>query len=321
MNHSQARTIIIGAFTQVIGREPTRPEAQCVQAIGALETQYGAGWRGAGVGSRNWGAIQCGASWPGDRFLYSDTHPNDDGTSTTYRAHFRKYPTDEDGAADLVRVVYCNKGRDQRVLVPAMLGDTLGFSRGLYQTGYYEGFGPTVESRVRNHHNAVRKCLLAAAREIGEPWPDGSPLSQVTLRRGSIGPAVREWQRLMGLVADGVFGPITETATIKWQQEHGAKPDGVVGPATWETARRIADVDEEPTQPDPQLVRRIPTTLRRGSTGPVVREWQYLLGIVADGVFGPITEIATRAWQSRHAIKADGIVGPLTWEAAAIADA
>jgi N-acetylmuramoyl-L-alanine amidase len=40
---------------------------------------------------------------------------------------------------------------------------------------------------------------------------------------------------------------------------------------------------------------------------------QSLLGIGADGIFGPVTEGAVRKFQKEVGIQADGIVGPKTW--------
>lgn len=58
-------------------------------------------------------------------------------------------------------------------------------------------------------------------------------------------------------------------------------------------------------------------TLRRGDTGPAVRELQTLLGrhghaVAVDGDFGPQTEAAVRAFQAAHGLAVDGIVGPAT---------
>jgi N-acetylmuramoyl-L-alanine amidase len=54
--------------------------------------------------------------------------------------------------------------------------------------------------------------------------------------------------------------------------------------------------------------------LSRGSKfGNEVRYLQGLLGIKADGVFGPGTERAVTEFQKRSGIAADGIVGPQTW--------
>lgn len=54
------------------------------------------------------------------------------------------------------------------------------------------------------------------------------------------------------------------------------------------------------------------TTLRKGSSGPYVVTLQTLLGVSADGAFGPMTEAAVKAWQASHGLVADGIVGPAT---------
>jgi len=56
-------------------------------------------------------------------------------------------------------------------------------------------------------------------------------------------------------------------------------------------------------------------TLRKGDRGSEVEELQALLGITADGVFGPDTEAHTRGFQREAGLDADGVVGPKTWGA------
>lgn len=60
-------------------------------------------------------------------------------------------------------------------------------------------------------------------------------------------------------------------------------------------------------------------TLRRGSSGEVVRQLQvalhglgYDVGAV-DGEFGAKTEAAVRTFQGDKEIDVDGVVGPITW--------
>ena len=53
--------------------------------------------------------------------------------------------------------------------------------------------------------------------------------------------------------------------------------------------------------------------LKTGSKGDDVKKLQGILGLTADGVFGPATAKAVTAWQSAHGLTADGIVGPATW--------
>lgn len=61
--------------------------------------------------------------------------------------------------------------------------------------------------------------------------------------------------------------------------------------------------------------------LRRGDSGPAVERWQKILGVAADGQFGPATEAATKAFQARSGLHADGVVGRATWAAGLAAPA
>lgn len=55
--------------------------------------------------------------------------------------------------------------------------------------------------------------------------------------------------------------------------------------------------------------------IRIHDRGSDVAEVQTILGIDADGRFGPKTLLAVEAFQSAHGLTADGIVGPKTWAA------
>jgi peptidoglycan hydrolase-like protein with peptidoglycan-binding domain len=155
-------------------------------------------------------------------------------------------------------------------------------------------------------------------------------LGKRILKLGTRGPAVRSWQGQLvsdgagAIVPDGMFGAITKTATIAWQKMRGLPADGIVGPAT------LRAIGTKPANPipvalppsviDPDKWR----TMRRGTAGKDVAEWQMILTrdgfgpIPPDGKFGPLTEEASRQWQTAHGLTSDGIVGPAT--RAAIAD-
>lgn len=60
---------------------------------------------------------------------------------------------------------------------------------------------------------------------------------------------------------------------------------------------------------------KMPRTLRRGDTGEDVKKLQRLLGVTADGIFGPATEAHVRRLQQTKRLAADGVVGPQTWAA------
>lgn len=55
------------------------------------------------------------------------------------------------------------------------------------------------------------------------------------------------------------------------------------------------------------------TTLKRGSKGEEVKTLQRKLNLIADGIFGPITEEAVKAFQKVNGLTVDGIAGPKTW--------
>jgi hypothetical protein len=200
-SHAEARELIRRAFRAQLGREPTVLEAELAAAVGWLETHYGAAWKDPGQGSCNWGAIQhkypvCktarrpGQSWAPEQvcFAYVDTKPQSDGSSTPYAVCFRRETDHAQGAWQLVRQVYMLRGS---VLGAAIRGDVLGFSAALHATRYYEGWGATVEERIRHHHEAVLGSIrIARAGIAGRPCTD-----EVAARVAAL-PLI-DWQTLL----------------------------------------------------------------------------------------------------------------------------
>jgi peptidoglycan hydrolase-like protein with peptidoglycan-binding domain len=84
---------------------------------------------------------------------------------------------------------------------------------------------------------AVAALLCAAAvPAIADPGASASggasAASEVIVKRGDRGSAVRAIQQELGIPADGVFGPMTERAVKRFQSRHNLVPDGIVGPLT-----------------------------------------------------------------------------------------
>ena len=200
-------------------------------------------------------------------------------------------------------------------------------------------FGSKAAPKTYNH-NAASPVAAAQLRRAGAMYHAFSargldcgaldPKLMPTLRQGSSGEAVVQWQKILGVTADGKFGPATYAATVAFQKKNGLTPDGIVGPMTW-TAGLVQVVSTTPPQTVPgtsipisvpppttsaPIIASTMPTIRRGSTGAPVKTWQTFLAIPSDGIFGPQTEDATKAFQTKNGLVADGIVGPKTWEKA-----
>jgi len=168
-----------------------------------------------------------------------------------------------------------------------------------------------------------------APRPAPGPAPAQPANDAGLLRRGSRGPAVTTWQRILvgaSLLAergvDGIFGPKTEAATRAFQKKLGVAPDGIVGPATQAaTARLFKWLASPPAEwAAANRVAALTRSVRRGMTGDTVRVIQQRLAdlghrLAVDGIFGPATDSVVRHFQQIHGLVADGIVGPKTWAA------
>jgi peptidoglycan hydrolase-like protein with peptidoglycan-binding domain len=81
---------------------------------------------------------------------------------------------------------------------------------------------------------AVMAVALACSAGIAAADSTGgaSAASEVVVKRGDRGDAVRKIQSALGVGADGVFGPVTERAVKRFQRSKGLVVDGIVGPQT-----------------------------------------------------------------------------------------
>ena len=129
---------------------------------------------------------------------------------------------------------------------------------------------------------------------------------------------------------NGVFGADTAAAVREFQRINGLTADGIVGRATWNRITmiftaivRLGELDSEGIrdsigQNPPNVV------LSQGSRGQHVLELQYILNVIAafydvvptviqDSVFDARTRNAVIEFQRNFGLTPDGIVGPLTW--------
>ncbi|MFF5927584.1 peptidoglycan recognition protein family protein [Streptomyces hydrogenans] len=137
-----------------------------------------------------------------------------------------------------------------------------------------------------------------AARIGGSPAWGGWPVA----RLGDSGERVRSLQYLLvsrgaTIVADGSFGPATESAVRGFQTTNRAGVDGVAGNQTWH---------------------QLAHPLARGAQGDAVKALQGQLNargqtLVVDGSFGSGTEAGVRAFQTSASLPADGVADARTW--------
>ena len=67
-----------------------------------------------------------------------------------------------------------------------------------------------------------------------------------TIKKGSSGPDVEAWQKVVKVPVTGTFDSVTYDATVAYQKSKGLDSDGIVGPMTWGsvgTRKKIAVPD------------------------------------------------------------------------------
>lgn len=173
---------------------------------------------------------------------------------------------------------------------------------------------------------------------LAESYP-GTPL-----RLGSSGAAVRSLQLFLNRISrnypaipkipytDGLFDIPTEDAVKEFQRIFNLTADGIVGKATWykiyfifTTVKRLSELDSEGIKLD-TVSRQYRTDLREGDQGNEVSLIQYFLSLIAefndyipapniDGIYGPNTVSAVSAFQESAGLSPTGIIDEATWNA------
>jgi hypothetical protein len=162
----------------------------------------------------------------------------------------------------------------------------------------YEGRGRGRRSAANgtNSGNARSEaiCYIAGA---GDPLTDPAKHAFLDAAAASEGGRMR-WDHSDWKSTECAGDPIRGWEAQGWPRPGGATPGSLPGP-----------VLPPPVRP----------TIRRGSTGPVVREFQQGINVVGgaglrpDGIFGRDTEGAARRFQEFFGLGVDGVVGPKTW--------
>ncbi|AGK97422.1 GH25 family lysozyme [Clostridium pasteurianum] len=102
-----------------------------------------------------------------------------------------------------------------------------------------------------------------------------------------------------GLIVDSFNGPVTTAAIKEFQGIMGLAQDGIWGT---KTAGAVGDIYSRPVDGVPYPHYEYAT-----------RYIQMRVGATIDGTFDNGTKVAVQNWQARHGLVADGVVGAVTW--------
>ena len=210
---------------------------------------------------------------------------------------------------------------------------------GLSQWGSQElaqqGYGP-MEILRYYYGDDIELVENAPVQSLGQSYP-GYPL-----RLGSTGPDVVTMKTMLNRISQGypaipklwpvtrTFDEKTQSAVRTFQSVFGLTADGVVGKATWYKMvylyvglSRLSELVSMGQQFQ-GFSFQYPGILRQGGRGGDVSVLQYMLALAAefdptltdlavDGVYGARTTQAVRAYQQSRGLQADGVVGEETW--------
>lgn len=142
------------------------------------------------------------------------------------------------------------------------------------------------------------------------------------LKKGSKGEAVKELQKFLGVVADGIFGAHTEALVIEFQKKNGLASDGIVGPQTW-NLMGIATTDASETNTDQPTItpyRKDLVSFNNGfqyytyhlpkgeyKNGPIKPKWVFLHHTA--GWHNPFNTITNWGKDTRGAIATEWVLG------------
>ena len=275
-------------------------------------------------------------------FYRSRGYPFDITSSTAYDQYFvngRSYFDNVSRIVDELFNDYLRRPGFVEPLAAKFCNGTTVTCAGLSQWGSQELAQQGLNSTqiLRNYYGDVEIVPDAPVRGAQQSYP-GTPL-----RHGSRGPFVTVIQTELNRISrnypaipripevDGIFGPKTEAAVRKFQEIFDLDADGVVGKATWYALVRLytAVLSLSELRSQGQQFYAVnwayPSGLQQGARGDKVRHLQYMLSVLSefipqvpevtiDGVFGPATRNAVLAAQGFLGLPQTGVVDEITWD-------
>ena len=275
-------------------------------------------------------------------FYRSRGYPFDITSSTAYDQYFvkgRSYFDNISRIADELFNDYLRRPGFVEPLAAKFCNGTTVTCAGLSQWGSQRlaQQGSNSTQILREYYGDVEIVPDAPIRGNQQSYP-GTPL-----RTGSRGPFVTVIQTELNRISrnypaipridrvDGIFGPQTEAAVRKFQEVFGLDADGVVGKSTWYALVRLytAVLSLSELRSQGQQFYAVdwayPSGLQQGARGDKVRHLQYMLSVLSeyipqipeltvDGIFGPATRNAVIAAQGFFGLPQTGVVDEDTWD-------
>ncbi len=195
------------------------------------------------------------------------------------------------------------------------------------------GYEEIIERSYGSDVEIIRNVPTAGEVQISPEYP---------LSEGDTGPAVEILQTRLNRIsanypgipkifpADGFFDTSTSDAVRKFQEVFSLTADGIVGPATWNrvnaiygAVKQLSSLSSEGISVS-ELSTVYESALSEGDSGPGVFTLQYylayialfipsVLGISADGAFGPLTRDSVTSYQRSYGLPETGVVDERTW--------
>jgi hypothetical protein len=173
----QGRAALSAAWDS-LGGLPAKTTAalQMAQAVARVEGGYAEGcWPHCPEVCHNAGGLQLPGSpvthdgsipvCPPGSAPCVDTHPNADGSNTSFGVCFMTYPTQAAGlAAFLQRLIVTHETAD---VIGS--GDADAMSRAMYASHYFGGYGATDEERIAGYADGIASWAQQIASSLGEP--------------------------------------------------------------------------------------------------------------------------------------------------------
>ena len=203
----------------------------CAAVIAQAVIESAAGTSGLAK-YHNYFGLKCGSSWKGASVNMKTKEEYKVGQLTTIRDNFRAYGSMADGVRGYYDFISTKRYQNLKSAT-----NYKEYAQMLKADGY-----ATSSTYVNTLCSTVTKYNLASWDKSYNP-----PKTEQTypvLRKGSKGGYVKELQTILNynfgynLKVDGIFGSLTEIAVIGVQKLRGIRADGIVGPVTWTELKR-----------------------------------------------------------------------------------